>query len=58
MLPQTADAEFILVHSGLNHWPFSEKEFARFLENLESDENYVCIQSDDRIQLFRKKPID
>jgi uncharacterized membrane protein len=58
MLPQTADAEFILVHSGLNHWPFSEEEFARFLENLESDENYVCILSDDRIQLFRKNPID
>ena len=55
MLPRTNGAEYILVHTGLNLWPFSDEEFVRFLNTLESDENYVCIAKTDRIRLFRKK---
>ncbi len=58
MLPEIKNAEYILVHSGLNLWPFSREEFSRFLEKLEFDESYVCILDDNKIQLFQKKPID
>ena len=55
MLPRTNDAEYILVHSGLNLWPFTEEEYARFLDTLESGKSYVCVARTDRIRLFRKK---
>ncbi len=58
MLPQINDADYILVHSDINHWPLSEEEFVRLMEKLESDGNYICILDGQRIQLFRKKPID
>jgi uncharacterized membrane protein len=58
MLPQMNGAEYVLVHSGLNLWPFSEAEFSRFLQDLESDGNYVCIRQDNGIKLFRKQPLD
>ena len=58
MLPQTKDADYILIHSGINLWPFSQEEFALFLETLESDENYVCVTEDNQIRLFRKTSIE
>jgi uncharacterized membrane protein len=58
MLPQTNESEYVLVHSGLNLWPFSDAEFSRFLRDLESGGDYVCIRQNKGIKLYRKQPLD
>lgn len=58
MLPTTNEADYILVHSGINLWPYNREDFNLFLEKIKTEGNYVCIQEKDEIQLFRRKELD
>lgn len=55
MLPKTDGAEYILVHSGINLWPYQDEEFDIFLKKLAADKEYVCVAKSDRILLFQKR---
>jgi len=55
MLPRTDDADYILVHSGINRWPFSVGEFEAFLEDLKVSEEYDQIAKEGEVFLFKRK---
>jgi len=54
MLPETGDTEYILIHSGINLWPYTKKEFLNLLKRLESGEEYSCIYQKGDAKLFQK----
>lgn len=55
MLPETGEAEFILVHSGINLWPYKEEEFLNFLNRIENEKRYSRIYQHGDIKLFKKR---
>ncbi len=55
MLPQINDADYILLHSGINLWPFNKEEFENFLEKISKEKKYICIKEKDLIKLFKIK---
>jgi len=58
MLPKTGGAEYILVHSGINLWPYQREEFDVFLEKLAAEKEYECVAQSDGILLFRKRSLE
>lgn len=55
MLPETGEAEYILIHSGINLWPYEKEEFLNFLKRLEDEKKYICIYQKGEIKLFKKE---
>lgn len=56
MLPNTDNAEYILIHSGINLWPFDRMEFTDFLDKVSSPQSdYECIKEEGPIRLFKKR---
>lgn len=57
MLPEMNEAEYILVHSGINLWPYKEGEFLNFLKRIEREKKYTCVFEKGKIKLFRKAEV-
>jgi hypothetical protein len=58
MLPRLGDADYILVHSEINRWPFSVDEFQSFLEDLKTSDVYEQVVQTGDVFLFRRKNIE
>jgi len=58
MLPKTGGAEYILVHSGINLWPYERQEFDVFLKELSAEKEYACVAKSGGILLFQKRQPD
>jgi uncharacterized membrane protein len=56
MLPETGGAEYILIHSGINLWPYTKEEYDRVLKKIESEKNYYCLARLGDAKLFKKNP--
>lgn len=56
MLPESGDAEYILVHTGINPWPFSDGEFQDFVENIKVSDDFEALVMTEKILLLKKKP--
>lgn len=56
MLPNTGEAEFILVHPGINIWPMTREEFKAFLDKLEKDGRYLLLDQKGPARLYRRRP--
>jgi len=54
MLPDLDDAEYILVHSKINLWPYKKEEFQNFLRRIEHEKKYKCIDQSGEIRLYKK----
>ena len=54
MLPQMDNAEYILIHAGVNLWPFEKEEFEKFIGQLSDRIEWTCIKESGNIKLFKK----
>lgn len=58
MLPENGDgttgAEYVLVHTGVNPWPYQRAELLKFVKRLRTDESYAVIQEINEIILFKR----
>jgi len=54
MLPETNDAEYILIHTGVNLWPFKKEGFENFINKLSSQIEWTCIKECEKIKLYKK----
>ncbi len=55
MLPNTGEAEFILVHSEINLWPMTREEFLAFMDKLEKDGRYLRLDQKSHARLYRRR---
>lgn len=58
MLPDTGDADYIFVHAGINLWPYTKDEYNIFLDKLDKDPNYMCVEDQDGLRLYRKNKLE
>jgi uncharacterized membrane protein len=54
MLPRMDDAQYILIHKGINLWPFETRQFEEFMRELSRQKEFSCIRSTDGIELYKK----
>ncbi len=59
MLPETGEgpksAEYVLVHTGVNPWPYQKAELLNFVARLRSDKSYAVLREIGDLVLFKKK---
>jgi uncharacterized membrane protein len=54
MLPQINNAEYILVHTAINLWPYKKEEFHNFLRKINQEKKYKCIVQKGKMRLFKR----
>jgi uncharacterized membrane protein len=54
MLPDLAAADYVLVHSGVNPWPYTSEEMSMFIAWLETGGGYVLLAQEGEARLFKK----
>jgi len=58
MLPETGDgsksAEYVLVHTGVNPWPYQKGELLNFVKRLRTNKSYTVIREIGDIVLFKR----
>jgi uncharacterized membrane protein len=55
MLPEEDDADYILVHPGVNPWPYTKEELATYVASLDGGNRYVLLARDGEVRLYKKK---
>jgi len=58
MLPETDEADYIIVHAGINLWPYTKEQFSNFLARIEKEKRYICVYQEGEIKFFKKKQRD
>jgi uncharacterized membrane protein len=54
MLPDQDDADYILVHPGLNPWPYTGEGLATLVASLDGGKRYVLLARDGEVRLYKK----
>lgn len=54
MLPETGEADYIIVHGGINLWPYTKEQFLNFLARIEREKKYLCLYQKGEIRLFKR----
>jgi uncharacterized membrane protein len=54
MLPETKEADYIIVHGGINLWPYTREQFLNFLARIEREKKYLCLYQKGEIRLFKR----
>ena len=54
MLPDQDEADYILVHPGVNPWPYTREELATFVASLDGGNRYVLLARDGQVRLYKK----
>jgi len=54
MLPNSDDAEYILIHSGINPWPLEKQQLENLIGQFSESKKYLCLKSKGPLKLFKK----
>ena len=54
MLPEVDEAEYIIIHSGINLWPYREEELLKFMQRIENEGRYRLIIKEDEFQIYSR----
>jgi len=54
MLPDQDDADYILVHPGVNPWPYAREELTTLVASLDGGNRYVLLAREGEARLFKK----
>lgn len=57
MLPEMNNAEFLLVHTGVNTWPLTKEEFSGLMEELERKGEYVMLMNQGKVKLYKRHDV-
>ncbi len=55
MLPSLRNDDYILVHGGVNLWPYDRQEFENFLSSLEHGQDYGLLGQRGSARLYRRR---
>ena len=55
MLPAFNHDDYVLVHSGINLWPYNKEEFEKFLRSIEARQDYSLIGRKGEVRLYKRK---
>lgn len=55
MLPAFNQDDYVLVHGGINPWPYTREEFQKFLRSIEERQDYGLIKRKGEVRLYKRK---
>lgn len=54
MLPAFNQDDYVLVHSGINLWPYAREEFEKFMQSIEERQDYSLIGRRGEARLYKR----
>ncbi len=55
MLPAHHHNEYVVIHTGVNPWPYRRDELDRFVEKMEKDHDYALLEQRGQARLYKRK---
>jgi len=54
MLPEVNEADYILIHSGINLWPYQKEELLKFIQRIENEGSYKLIFKEGKFIIYKR----